>query len=287
MPDETPEDTGPRPDEGQQPDLPDELNQDDINALLSAAGEAAPPPPEPAEEPADDATLDQATIDAMLASEADSEPDSETDADAMLDQSNLDAVPADEEGGDDDAALDQSAIDALLGGGEESGGEADAKAGLEQQLAAALASDAEQAVDDASLSGATGADALLDQSAIDALLAGSGNAAKRSPPKPRAEPATPSSRPAPRALPGGGSQHVGELDLLAEVVLVVSAEIGRAEMSIEDVLKLRAGSLVELDKLAGEPVELFVNDRCIARGEVVVVDDSFGIRITELGPPRR
>lgn len=80
-------------------------------------------------------------------------------------------------------------------------------------------------------------------------------------------------------------QRVGDLDLLADVVLVVSAEIGRADMTLEEVLKLRPGSLIELDKLAGEPVELFVNDRCIARGEVVVVDDNFGIRITELGPP--
>lgn len=287
MPDETPEDTGPRPDEGQQPDLPDELNQDDINALLSAAGEAAPPPAEPAESPAGDPALDQATIDAKPAGEADGEAD-DAPADATLDQSSIDAMPAGEaDDAPSDATLDQSAIDALLGGGEATGGAADAKAGLEQQLAAALAADTEPAVDDASFRGGTGADALLDQSAIDALLAGSGNAPKHPPPKPRAEPAAPSPPPTARSLPTGGSPHVGDLDLLAEVVLVVSAEIGRADMSIEEVLKLRAGSLVELDKLAGEPVELFVNDRCIARGEVVVVDDSFGIRITELGPPRR
>lgn len=87
---------------------------------------------------------------------------------------------------------------------------------------------------------------------------------------------------------GFGAAHkehdrVGEHDLLADVMLQVSAEIGRTEMTIEDILKMHPGSLVELDKLAGEPVELFVNDKCIARGEVVVVDDSFGIRITALG----
>jgi len=89
---------------------------------------------------------------------------------------------------------------------------------------------------------------------------------------------------APKPIREGAGESVRELDLLADVVLTVCAEIGRSEMTIEDVLKLGPGSLIELDKLAGEPVELLVNDRRIARGEVVVVDDSFGVRITELGP---
>lgn len=79
------------------------------------------------------------------------------------------------------------------------------------------------------------------------------------------------------------TRTVGDLDLLAEVSVSVTAEIGRTEMTIEDILKLGPGSLIELDKLAGEPVELYVNDRCVARGEVVVVDDNFGVRITEIG----
>lgn len=79
------------------------------------------------------------------------------------------------------------------------------------------------------------------------------------------------------------TRTVGDLDLLSEVSVSVTAEIGRTEMTIEDILKLGPGSLIELDKLAGEPVELYVNDRCVARGEVVVVDDNFGVRITELG----
>ena len=82
---------------------------------------------------------------------------------------------------------------------------------------------------------------------------------------------------------GPRAQNVGDLDLLAEVVLTVSAEIGRMDITIQDLLKLGPGSLIELDKLVGEPVELLINDRCIARGEVVVVADNFGVRITELG----
>lgn len=72
------------------------------------------------------------------------------------------------------------------------------------------------------------------------------------------------------------------LDLLMDVALPVTIELGRTTMLIRDVLELGPGSVVELDKLSGEPVDLFVNDRRFARGEVVVVDENFGVRITDL-----
>lgn len=75
------------------------------------------------------------------------------------------------------------------------------------------------------------------------------------------------------------------LDLLLGVNLRVAVELGRTRMTIEDILKLGPGSVVELDKLAGEPVDVLVNDRLIARGEVVVIDDRFGVRITDVIPP--
>jgi flagellar motor switch protein FliN len=59
-------------------------------------------------------------------------------------------------------------------------------------------------------------------------------------------------------------------------------ELGRAEMPLKDILKLTKGSIIELDRLSGEPVDLFVNNKLIARGEVVVIDDNFGLRITQL-----
>lgn len=122
----------------------------------------------------------------------------------------------------------------------------------------------------------------LDQAAIDALFGGGGAAALSSapslPPAPPPAPRPAVSAPSRRVVP-----QVGDTDLLAEVVLTLNAEIGRTEMTINDVLKLRPGSIIELDKLAGEPVELLISDRCVARGEVVVVDDNFGIRITGLG----
>lgn len=75
------------------------------------------------------------------------------------------------------------------------------------------------------------------------------------------------------------------LDLLLGVTLRVSVELGRTKMSIENILKLGPGAVVELDKLAGEPVDVLVNDRLIARGEVVVIDDRFGVRITDILSP--
>lgn len=72
------------------------------------------------------------------------------------------------------------------------------------------------------------------------------------------------------------------IDMLGDVDLQVTVELGRTEMLVEDVLKLGNGSVVELDKLAGDPVDVFVNGRLVARGEVLVLNDSFCIRISEI-----
>jgi flagellar motor switch protein FliN/FliY len=79
----------------------------------------------------------------------------------------------------------------------------------------------------------------------------------------------------------GGSQS-GGLDMLGDVELSVSVELGRTEMLVEDILRLTEGSVVELDKLAGDPVDVFVNHRLVARGEVLVLNDNFCIRISEI-----
>jgi flagellar motor switch protein FliN len=75
------------------------------------------------------------------------------------------------------------------------------------------------------------------------------------------------------------------LDLLLGVTLRVTVELGRTKMDIREILALGPGSVVELDKQAGEPVDILVNDRLIARGEVVVIDDRFGVRITDVPSP--
>ncbi|MCC6382043.1 MAG: flagellar motor switch protein FliN [Dehalococcoidia bacterium] len=72
------------------------------------------------------------------------------------------------------------------------------------------------------------------------------------------------------------------MDLLAGLQMNVCVELGRTELTVADVLGLGPGSVVELDRLAGEPVDILVNDRLIARGEVVVVDENFGVRVVEV-----
>jgi flagellar motor switch protein FliN/FliY len=72
-------------------------------------------------------------------------------------------------------------------------------------------------------------------------------------------------------------------DFLLDVRLTVSVEIGRTQMPIRQVMELGPGSVIELPRSASEPVEVFANGRCIARGEIVVVGEHFGVRLTELG----
>ena len=76
--------------------------------------------------------------------------------------------------------------------------------------------------------------------------------------------------------------QVSSIDLLRDVDLNVKIELGRSRMLVEDVLKLSEGSVVELDKLAGDPVDVFVNERLVARGEVLVLNDNFCVRINEI-----
>lgn len=79
----------------------------------------------------------------------------------------------------------------------------------------------------------------------------------------------------------------GNINLLMDVSLRVSVELGRTKMQLRQVLELQQGSVVELDRLAGDPVDIFVNERLFARGEVIVVDDKFGVRITEIISPNK
>lgn len=78
------------------------------------------------------------------------------------------------------------------------------------------------------------------------------------------------------------SQDKASLNLLRDVELDLRIELGRSRMAIEDLIKLRKGSVVPLDKLAGDPVDVFVNGRLVARGEVLVFNDNFCVRVAEL-----
>ena len=86
------------------------------------------------------------------------------------------------------------------------------------------------------------------------------------------------------AAPKPAAPRAG-LELLHDVEMEVSAELGRTRMSVRELLSLVPGAIIELDRAAGTPADLLVNGRLIARGEVVVIDENFGLRITELVAP--
>jgi flagellar motor switch protein FliN/FliY len=83
----------------------------------------------------------------------------------------------------------------------------------------------------------------------------------------------------------GSGNQVQSLDFILDIPLKVTVELGRSKMAIRDVLQLAQGSVVELSKFAGEPLEVLVNEKLIARGEVVVVNEKFGIRLTDIISP--
>src|SRR5258706_8314091 len=78
-----------------------------------------------------------------------------------------------------------------------------------------------------------------------------------------------------------------ELALLFDVSLQVSVELGRTRMTVESLLRLRQGSVVELNRVAGEPLDIYVNNKLMARGEAVVVKEKFGVRITDVMSPEK
>jgi flagellar motor switch protein FliN/FliY len=78
------------------------------------------------------------------------------------------------------------------------------------------------------------------------------------------------------------SGNGASIDTLAEVELDLRIELGRTQMSLQDVLQLRDGSVIALDSFAGDPVAIYVNDRIVARGEILVMNDHFCVRVTEL-----
>lgn len=84
------------------------------------------------------------------------------------------------------------------------------------------------------------------------------------------------------ATRGGLSVDISNLELILDISLEVTVELGRTHRKIRDVLELGPGSVVELDRLAGEPVDILVNDKLFAKGEVVVIDENFGVRITDI-----
>jgi flagellar motor switch protein FliN/FliY len=76
-----------------------------------------------------------------------------------------------------------------------------------------------------------------------------------------------------------------DLDFILDIPLDLTVELGRTKMLVNDLLQLGQGSIVELNKIAGEPLEIFINRKLVARGEVVVVNEKFGVRLTDIVSP--
>jgi len=171
-------------------------------------------------------------------------------------------MPADESGG----SVSQADIDAAL-----------AEAGMSQagEPARAAASDEPMAAVETQVDSA---EQLLDSA--DAAMAGVTMIGGDS--RTKTAEVTPFELPRMEKVSGGEALPEQGIDLLRDVQLHVKIELGRNRMLVDDVLRLGPGCVVELDKLAGDPVDVFVNDRLIARGEVLVLNDNFCVRINDI-----
>jgi flagellar motor switch protein FliN/FliY len=85
--------------------------------------------------------------------------------------------------------------------------------------------------------------------------------------------------------PRPGVQESGNISLIMDVYMEMTVELGRTRKLIKEILGMGEGTIIELDKLAGEPVDILVNHKLIAKGEVVVIDENFGVRVTEIVSP--
>jgi flagellar motor switch protein FliN/FliY len=97
-----------------------------------------------------------------------------------------------------------------------------------------------------------------------------------------AEPGTAQVKVFPEPTPGDGALPAARLERVLDIPLELRVELGRARMPMRDLLRVTPGAVVELDRLAGEPLDLLINGCLVARGEVVVADDRFGIRLTDV-----
>jgi flagellar motor switch protein FliN len=192
-----------------------------------------------------------------------------------------------------DGELSQELIDAMLNGGGDAEPEPEPLAAVAAPSAAAAVAVADPWADDA-------LQAEIDAARMQAGLGPETDSEPFRAPAPMAPPASAARAerrgPAPAAAPTAvhpvqfmplapeppALDQAHGIELLMDVALQVSVELGRSQMSIGEILALRTGSVIELDKLAGEPVDVSVNGTLIARGEVVVVDEKFGVRITEV-----
>ena len=236
---------------GVDPNAKDGLSQGDIDAALAGAAGDGTARPSPAE---------------GQAAEPAAEPAAEQ-PEASVDQTAAPAAEGSPAGGD--AGLAQEDIDAALAG------------------APAEPAPAAEAPNPVKLD--SSGRPFDDMAAMMEAAIAEERAAAQPPPPEAAAPAATAPLPAdavhldlPDFTPAGADAAEQGIELLNDVELNVKIELGRAEMLIEDVIKLGEGSVVELDKLAGDPVDVLVNDRLVARGEVIVLNENFCVRVSEI-----
>lgn len=194
----------------------------------------------------------------------------------------------------EEPTLDQNEIDALLGGLDDSGGAGDMGGGDADVAADAAADDIMAGLDDSGGADDMGGGASDDD--LSALLgddSGGGDSGGAdmdmdfgdmgggSAPAPAAAPAAAPARQASASL----DVPEGNLEVLLDVPLEVIVELGRTDLQIKEILSLAPGSVVELNRMAGEPINIMVNGKLVARGEVVVIDENFGVKITHIISP--
>ncbi len=251
---------------GEQPVASGVLNQADIDAAMNALPDDAPSPPLPdaAEPAADSGAFDQ------------------SDIDALLNAVSPDAANTTPPAAGDTGELSQADIDAALQGASEAA-EAPAPAAGDGELSqadidAALAGTTAEAAPDTRLDSAG---RPFDEEAA-AMAAALAEAAGEDAAAPAPEVPAPTAVDLPDFAAGATGDDSRDISILRDVNLSVQIELGRTHMYIEDVLKLAEGSVVELDNLAGDPVDVVVNGRLVARGEVLVLSDNFCVRISEI-----
>lgn len=202
----------------------------------------------------------QKDVDVEDAPEQDAEVSPEQDADKAVD--------------DEDDLEAQMAAAMSVDGGEESGDD-----DLEAEMAATMALETEADGDDLDL-----------EAQMAASMQGDGLEEALDTDPGRSEAAAPGVSAQPlkfqQLRPSDEIGGADNIDRLMDVTLSLSVELGRKQMQIKEILDLGPGKIIELDKLAGEPVDLLVNGKLLAKGEVVVVDENFGVRITDLIDPQ-
>ena len=250
------------------------MSQEEIEAMLAGMGGGAEPAPAPAPEPAPSSggKMSQEEIEAMLA--------------GMSGGAEPVPAPAPEPAPSSGGKMSQEEIEAMLAG---MGGGAEPAPAPAPQPAPQPAPAPQTAQPAAAAPPATAADiGAMMAAMMSAMTAAMANNAAAAPASAAQvpEPKVIATRPAPlrEMNPADvlGTEQAQNLDLIMEVPLQVTVEIGRTQRKVQDILEFSKGSLVVLDKLAGDQVDLFVNGKCVAKGDVVVIDDNFGVRITEI-----